>query len=175
MADVPEQRESLRERTLEACYDEYKELVNIWRNIDSKAQANITVAGIFLAGAFAYLSKVSHHPDIYEQVFFVFAIVFLIISIVLSIMILKIRDLPHPPLGEFLEPAARLLLALNDADFTAYMPGLFNSHADAWTDTKEQLRAANRSKAELLWAAQVFLIIAIAWAALLFILKMIFS
>jgi hypothetical protein len=171
MEKLAEEKESLREQVLEACFDEYKELIAIWRNIDIKAQGNITVAGIFIAGAFTYLSKISQKPEDYEQVLFVLAIMFLVFSVILSILVLWIRNSPHPPLGDLLVPVAKRMLDLDDETFHEYWVEVFYTRVDAWTSARHLLRSSNETKGHLLWTAQMFLVIAILWAASLFVAK----
>src|SRR4028119_24929 len=91
----------LRKQAITNSYDEYKELIATWRNLDTKAQGNITIAGIFIAGAFGYISKVDGQPALYEKLFFGLTIVLLITSVILAILVLRIRPVCSPPLGTF--------------------------------------------------------------------------
>ncbi|MDQ3474098.1 MAG: hypothetical protein M3447_10210 [Acidobacteriota bacterium] len=58
-------RETWRKATLDAFLDEYREQTETWRSLETKAQGNIAVAGIFVAGSLAYITKsdliLQHH------------------------------------------------------------------------------------------------------------------
>jgi hypothetical protein len=163
-------RADLREKALAASYDEYKELTAAWRNLDTKAQGNITIAGIFIAGAFAYLTKISQPPALYEKVFFVFAMIFLVISVVLSIKVLEIRNVPPHYLG-FMRQIASHLQEQADEELKNSLPVFYNYHSSLWASANEKMIKLNKEKGEYLWAAQVFLVIAILTAVMLTILK----
>lgn len=165
-----EKQAVLREKALLASYDEYKELTGTWRNLDVKAQGNITVAGIFVAAAFAYLTKFSA-PGLGEKVFLLFTVVFLIICVVLSLVVLQVREVPPHYLGGFMRRMVGDLEGATEAELQAYLPTFYNLHADLWNSTSDKLIKANKDKGAFLWLAQVSLIVAICTAAMLVVLK----
>jgi hypothetical protein len=168
--DLGEKQDELREKALTASYDEYKELINAWRTLDTKAQGNITIAGIFVAAAFAYLTKFDR-LGLGERVFLLFTVIFLIICVVLSLIVLQVREVPPHYLGGLMRKVAGDLEGASQEKLRAYLPKVYNMHANLWSSTSEKLIKANKDKGEFLWLAQVSLIVAIVTAAMLVILK----
>jgi hypothetical protein len=108
--DLPtlsESKDSLRKSALEAYLQEYKELTETWRGLENKAQVSITVAGIFIASTFAYIRDISKTQP-YEKVFLCLAVVLLIISVILSILVLRLQRVVPPPPGRFVTHYVRL-------------------------------------------------------------------
>jgi hypothetical protein len=166
--------DELREKALAASYDEYKELTGAWRNLDAKAQGNITVAGIFIAGAFAYLTKFTQ-PGIAEAGIFFLTVLFLMVCVVLSVLVLRVSEVPPHYLGGFMRYMVRALEGKTNEEFQVHLPLYHNEHAAHWNESSEKLIVANESKGKLLWAAQVFLIAAILSVALLVVFKLLTS
>jgi amino acid transporter len=162
-------QESLRNATLAAYVEEYKEQTETWHNLESKAQGNIAVAGIFIAGSLAFLEKLgAQQLQQYEKVFLVIAIVCLIISVILAIFTLKTQTIDAPPLGSFVGHYTTRLLKLDaEAKLLVYLESFFNEHVSQWKVVMDQMREANAFKARYLWAAQRWLIAAILAVAAL--------
>jgi hypothetical protein len=161
----------LRDKALEASYDEYKELTTSWRTLDMKAQGNITIAGIFIAATFAYLTKFSA-PGLGEKVLLLFTIIFLVLCVFLSLSTLLVREVPPHYLGGFMRRMVADLEGATDESFEDYLPTFYNLQADLWSSTSKKLIRANEVKGELLWVSQGSLLFAIFWAAMLVILKL---
>jgi hypothetical protein len=165
-----EKRAELRGKALEASYDEYKELTGTWRTLDTKAQGNITVAGIFVAAAVAYLTKFER-PGLGEKFFLLFAVVFLVICIILSVIALLIRDVPPHYLGGFMREMVKDLEGATAEELKVYLPAFYNLHANLWGSTSQKLSDANNVKGECLLLSQGSLLLAIFSAAALVVLK----
>lgn len=165
-----EAHKELHEKALEASYDEYKELTAAWRSLDTKAQGNITVAGIFVAASVAYLTKFDR-LGLDERVILLFTVVFLIVCVALSLIVLYVREMPPHYLGGFMRKVAADLKGASEEKLKAYLPAVYTTHANLWDTSSEELIRANKRKGEFLWLAQVSLIVAIAMAAMLVVLK----
>ncbi|HEX8148175.1 MAG TPA: hypothetical protein VF591_13425 [Pyrinomonadaceae bacterium] len=168
--DTGEKYAALREKALEASYDEYKELTAAWRTLDTKAQGNVTIAGIFVAAAVAYLTKFER-PGPGERFFLLFAILFLVTCIVLALVALFIRDVPPHYLGASLREMVEDLEGVTGEEFQAQLRYFYNLHAEQWESSRKRLSGANKVKGEYLLVSQVFLLLAIVSAAALVILK----
>ena len=97
--DVSSIREFLRKNLFDSYRDEYKEISDIWRGLETKAQGNIAIAGIFIAGAFAFIAKPETGIHWLEKQFLIASLVFLVISVVSSVLVLKVREVYFPPMG----------------------------------------------------------------------------
>lgn len=167
---VEEKQAALREKALTASYDEYKELIGAWRALDTKAQGNITIAGIFVAAAVAYLTKFEK-PGLGARFFLFWVIVFLVMCIILSLITLIIRETPPHYLGGFMREMVEDLEGMTEEERRGYMPALYAEHASLWASTSTKLADANKVKGEFLLVSQGSLLLAIVSAAALVILK----
>jgi hypothetical protein len=173
-APADAERAELREKALVASYDEYKELTGAWRNLDTKAQGNITVAGIFIAGAFGYLTKFTE-PVAFEAVTLSLTVVSLVLCVVLSVLALRVREVPPHYLGDFMREMVGNLEDKTDEEFREYLPAFYTIQAKGWGESSKELIAANESKGRRLWQAEVCLITAILLAAVLVVFRLITS
>ena len=174
MATSQETRETWRKTTLDAFRDEYREHSEIWRSLENKAQGNIAVAGIFVAGSLAYLTKSDVKLYPHEVIFLLAAVVCLIVSVVLSILTIKTQEITPPPLGSFVNHFTRVLLGMDPICFKGFLATFYADHANQWIKVIAELRESNETKAQLLWRAQEFLIAAILAVAALSLSKLIY-
>lgn len=170
MANDAELKE-VRERAIDACYNEYKELIATWRNLETKAQGNITIAGIFIAGAFAYISKASDQPFRLEKAIFGLTILLLMASVFFALLALRIRQIDLPPLGEHMVKDAMNICKTTEANYADYARRIFNLHAWRWGEANTELKRQNVEKGARLWLAQRLLWGAIGLAASLTLYK----
>lgn len=171
---VPEIHERLRKAALDAYLEEYKQLKETWRSIETKAQGSIAVAGIFIAGALAFLTKMDAHLRCHEEILLFAGLACLIASVILAILVLRTRTTRAPPLGSFAGAYAIELVKVNtDADLQLHLDAFFRDGVSRWRDMITEVGKANESKADTLWCAQLFLIFAIVAVAVLSILKLI--
>lgn len=162
-------REFLRKTLLDSYQDEYKEISDIWRVLETKAQGNIAIAGIFIAGAFAFIGKIERQTFWLEK-----ELLFLVISVVFSVLVLKVRQVYFPPMGGFIDQMfIDHLKITNDDELLARFPRFINDQAKAWEKVKINLERQNKLKARFLGFAQWFLLIAILTVALATLLKII--
>ena len=92
-------QEALVDLELKGLSDEYNELADTWKQIDTKAQVTASVAGVFLGGVFAIQrtpNLVLPPPEIW---FLAAALTLLVLSIISAIMGLQLRDISFPPRG----------------------------------------------------------------------------
>lgn len=173
MASTAEIKESFRQAVLDAYLIEYKELSETGRGLESKAQGSIAVAGIFIAAAFAYIRDITPIALSPEKILLGLAILLLVLSVILSILALRVRKVTAPPLGEFTHYYIKDLLQVTDeAAFQEYLPVVFNDHATRWLNIKQETYKLNQIKARYLWSAQLFLMASILTVALLTLIKL---
>src|ERR1043165_7035429 len=91
---ISEAKESLKRTVLDSCYDEYKEYVANRRSLETKAQGNVGIAGIFIAGVFAFITKSDFPRNEVERIILLTALGFLVSSVVFSILVLQARTVP---------------------------------------------------------------------------------
>jgi hypothetical protein len=164
-----EMRESFRQAALDAYREEYKELSEVWKGIELKAQGTITIAGIFIAAAFTFAKDLTatQRLDFYGNLLLGAAIVSLIISIIFSVLALKTREVELPPGGERLKNMADHYKAVRDEDLPDRTQRFINQHASAWQEVVDDAREAIDDKERWVRTAQGFLVVAIIIAATL--------
>ena len=173
MASLQETRDELRTKTLEAFNSEYKELIEVWRGLETKAQGNIAVAGIFIAGSLAYIQKLDPNLLRHEKVFLGIAIGCLIASVLFAIATLTTQTVESPPLGLFVDHYSNDLLKIDSkTDLASHLNTFFSEHATLWRKVLAEIQTLNESKANHLWHAQIFLIVAMLSVASLSVSKL---
>jgi hypothetical protein len=172
MTNAQEIRQSLHGSVIEAYSNEYKELADTWRNLETKAQSAITIAGIFIAGAFAYVRDIRPETHKSEKVLLGVCVCFLIASVVLSILALRLRKIAAPLMGENLDKLVDDLLQISeDKEFLDRLPNYYNDQIALWQQVKKETHDANQSKARFLWWAHITLVLAIVVVACITVLK----
>lgn len=168
MAEVPNIEETLRREALEAYREDYKELVDNWRSLESKAQGAVAIAGIFIAGAFAFIREIDTNTYLIEKILLVAVILFLITSVAFSVYALKIRAIAAPPFGANVERLVNDLLNIEDqSEIAERLPNYINDQISEWKKVNGEVEIAIESKAERLWRAQRALLYAILTIAVL--------
>jgi hypothetical protein len=164
-------RESLLKTALDAYRDEYEKLAEIWRSIEVKAQGNIAIAGIFIAGAFAFVRDIIRPSPNCQKHIFVVALGLLVASVIFSLLALRTRSMLRPPGGEIVSKLVGDLLPLiSEKDFEDRMPAFIENQIKGWKQSVEGVRKANEDKASHLWVAQLSLLAAILLVAVLTII-----
>lgn len=167
MEDVSKIREFLRKTLLDSYREEYKEISDVWRTLETKAQGNIAVAGIFIAGAFAFIGKINQQTYWLEKGLLSAALLFLVGSVIASVLVLRVRQLYFPPLGGFIDQMfIDHLKVKDDEELLERLPLFINDQAKAWRSVKSNIEEQNRQKATYLTLAQWSLLIAILIVAL---------
>lgn len=164
VAEDPTER--ILESTLRGFAEEYSELSENWRSLDSKAQGAITVSGLFLAGLLAFARTLIESSSYLEKSALTAAILLLIISVIFSLNVLRVRTVESPPIGKTLRSLVDELLSDEDDLDVEARCNFLRDHSEMWKTTNAAVQRVNDSKASSLYRGQVFLIVAIVFAAL---------
>jgi len=168
-------RESLLKTVLESYPEEYKEFVNNWHSLEGKAQGSVAIAGIFIAGAFAYLRENIALMNCYQKTLLGCGIVCLLITVAYSIMALRIRKLPAPPMGEYLDKIVCDLLRVKDSELLERIPLFVQDQIIGWRIVRKGLSDSNLRKAKNIWIGQILLVGAILIIGILALSTLIFN
>lgn len=142
--------------SVEAFREEYKELSENWRHLDTKAQGNIAISGILLAAAVAFLGRAQTVPCVAERVLSVLAIANLALTIVLAVISLRVRWVEGPPhFGATQQMVSDLLRAEDQAARSSRLADLLNEEISQWATCNDESRVAVDSKARVLSWAQL--------------------
>ena len=169
MPDQQSARDQLLAGALQSYRDEYKELSDTWRHVEGKAQGTITVAGIFLAAAFAFVRDLTGAgTGLLEKSILAVAVGLLTATVILAVLSLRVREVVAPPLGENLDELITDLSSVRDAEEIAErLPRFVGDQLSMWRSANEEVDRLTKSKAGLVALAQKLLLVAIGLVALL--------
>lgn len=149
----------------DSCKEEYKDIYENWKLIDTKAQGNIAISGIFAAGLFAISGRVE--PSYYLKLLFTCTWVLLLLSISASIAVLLIRKVSMPPFGSEIKDEFDEILSSGIEITEEEVDNLVIGNILELFDSNEEHHKTVSWKAEWLSASQISLIAAIFSAGVL--------
>ncbi len=172
-------RLALLEGTLKACTDDFTERRSTFSELDKKAQDTTTVAGIFLAAAFAFYNQEALQNLLtlggwFGSLLLAATVVFLLGSVVFCLLAMMVRKVPSPTDSEDVVEMVKDLMELPTEEFTETTAENFlRDQIDLWQSALQGIGAANDSKARSLHWGQLLLVLAIVMAGgfLLLVLK----
>lgn len=161
---ILENKESLRQAALDVYRDEYKELSETWKSLETKAQGTVTIAGIFIAASFTFAKDLTTtRLSFNENLILGAAIICLIISVLFSVMALKTREVDAPPSGERILEMTDHLIDL--PDLAERRVRFIYDQAKLWESVVRTTKDALYEKESFLRTAQGFLVVAVLLAA----------
>jgi hypothetical protein len=110
----------------------------------------------------------------YQKILLGGGIICLLISVAFSIMALRIRKLPAPPMGEYLDRVVCDLLQVKDSELLERIPLLVQDQITGWRIVRKGLGDSNLCKAKNIWIGQILLVVAILIVGVLALSTMIF-
>jgi hypothetical protein len=165
-------RDSLRASLLGAFSDQYKESNETWRALDAKAQATTTVSGIFLAAAFAYAREIGSLSD-FQRWLLVTALLFLLTSVALCLLALRIQEAVAPPLGTFVATGILSLTRLDVVPTEEALDRFFQDRVKEWREAIGTVSSRNARKASLVWFGQLLLGLAMLPVAIFTVIRVV--
>src|ERR1019366_359048 len=163
--------------------EEYGELSELWRNLDTKAQGVIALAGILLAAFIALITKVqspvgqpsgSHSCfGLWEQRLSIVTVGLLTSSMVYALLSLRLRTSTGPPyLGGFIQSAVDDLLQTQESERAGREPDLIREERSQWAICNDESTSAVSRKASLLAVGQILIGVSIGCLAAIAVLRM---
>ena len=139
-----------------------------FRDIDQKAQATATLAGVFIAAVFAVLQNTTVRSNSITLNMLIASIILFASSILSSLFAMKVRAFKAAPTGVYLAKLLKDISAavLNGRSFTELEIGFYSEQIHKWHESTEELLRINYKKAKSAELAQWFLFIAILIIAL---------
>ena len=129
-----------------------------FRDIDQKAQATATLAGVFIAAVFAVLQNTAARSNSIALYMLITSVVLLAISILSELFAMKIRNFKAVPNSLYI---AKLLKDMsiavsNGREYEALEVGFYTEQIHIWREGIEALLLVNYRKAKFAEAAQFF-------------------
>lgn len=165
------ERVKILDDSLDAFKEEYRELSETWRHIETKAQGTVSIAGIFIAAAFAFVHYLSETAPSCERLLLGLALALLGLCVLLSIAALAVREVKAAPIGETLYGMVTELVDAGEARDAESIDNFVRDQIGLWNEVNEEVRAVNHSKARYLLCAQVALVAALVTVATLAMIR----
>ena len=158
MTSEPNHTQSeLRLELLQSFSEAYAGVLEAAKVLEGKAQASITIAGIFFAAAFAYVRDM-HDAHVLDQSCLTITMTLLSCSVVSALLALRISHLPIPPLGDAIAPYVLDLIQLEAAELTTeHLRRYDHDRLRMWQAAVDRARLACRSKAAHVWRSQILI------------------
>lgn len=146
---------------VDAYREEFAELVDSWKALETKAQGTAAVAGIFFAAVFAFVRDLEGKADLLRGYGLIIATASLGLAVGAGLMALRIRKIPRPPLGADTQKLVNDLLALESSELGQRLPLFYNDLSGRWAKVNNDLADANDKKSTWLLVSQALLALAI--------------
>jgi hypothetical protein len=176
VADAALSRSAFRD-ALSAYRDEAGRLSTLWRDLDSKAQTVVAVAGIFIAATFAYVRDVPASFGLPSRFTVAAALALLVAAVICAVLAARVRRVTSGLTGKavFEMTCEVLEAAEQDDDLVTREVNLLRDQCKLWQETTGSLSAGCTAKARLIHAGQLLVALAGAIVAVLAIARLLFS
>ena len=158
---VKQLRGALLESVLAAYQEEYRDAAERWKNLETKAQGTVAIAGIFVAGILAFIrpsDAMTLRPA--ERVLLAVAISTFAGAVVCAAAALILRARDSVP-SQLVEKMAADLRRDTDEGLVASLDGYLFDQIEAWTTVNTETRRTLAGKAQALAAGQALLIVGV--------------
>jgi hypothetical protein len=166
--DMAAKKVALRAFVLASYQEAYKERTDNWKSLETKAQGSITIAGIFIAGAFAYIDKGAATMTAHQQFLAIIAVASLVASVLLAVYALKIQEVLPPPYGNFVKANVERFLEVDDeAELKVRVEYFDYDMISQWERVLNVIDEQLGKKVDCLFNAQASLVFAVVVVAIL--------
>ncbi len=164
---LSELRKQLRDDVLSAYEQEHTRLVETWNSLESKAQATVAIAGIFIGGMLALAKDITPETGFLARIIILVPTIILLATVLCAALALTIQTVEDAPEGDNVRAFVDDLLAVDTAEeLSERMPRYLGDRSKIWSATNSEHFAANEQKAGWIQRAQWLLFAAIVTAAL---------
>ena len=148
-------RIDFRQFVHEAAVREHTELWDAWKMIEAKAQSVSGATGVFLAGVFAYASKLPADSSMLERSILIFVAAMLVCAIVQALRAIWVIKTASPHLGLDAKAEVDQILKATQPheSMDARYENLLNDTATRWTSACATVREDLNRKSQLLVTA----------------------
>jgi hypothetical protein len=137
--------------------DEYDEHSSIWRDLDRKAQGNIAICGIFMAGV-TVIFRVVFDPDVFTKALLTASFIFPAVAAFLSIKVMQVVEVQAIEGASDIAKASKEIFDCDENNKAKEKLRLFvTTRIEAWVSVTEDVAKANKEKAHFLAMAQSLL------------------
>jgi hypothetical protein len=145
---------------------EYMELTDNWARIETKAQGTAVVAGTLLSATVALLT--SERFSVPKDLYFFFPLIALLLfyAACLSWKAITIRDTTIPSPGDQVRDYAVSAHASSTPTYQSFREAALEAQIESWSEACSDLHLATAGKADAVFEAQCWLLVAGGFAML---------
>jgi hypothetical protein len=159
----------LYEAALATRKEHYRDLMDRWRSIETKAQGAIATTGILVAGILAFIRELEENASSRERTLLALLLIAAAMAIIFGVAALWIRSVSEAPFAASVRP---LMDVIRDSDLNlGDWRDIVREQAEVWVLTTTQLHRANQKKALLVVLGQFSLCIAVILAVVFCLLR----
>jgi len=145
---------------IEMSREQYRDMVEAWRDLDGKAQGLTTIAGIFLGGIFALFSRDNLQLGHFATLLLISSILLLLATFIGAIASLFVKPAKAAPSSELVFDVAKAARDATDQEKIERLNRLHNDLFDRWKEANDDLSRATYQKGCVVRLAQVSLMLA---------------
>jgi multisubunit Na+/H+ antiporter MnhG subunit len=169
----PDVEVRLYEAALALRKEHYKDLMERWRAIETKAQGTIATTGILIAANLAFIRELESNASTLERVLLALLLAASILALGLAVAALRVRTVSEAPFAVSIEPLIMDFVRAPQLDEEAWRD-VVREQGKVWGSTNANLHQANDFKARRVAFGQAALAVA-ALLAVVFCLMRIFD
>lgn len=144
-----DRRLDMRRLALSDVQAEYADLWDAWKVVETKAQPIVALAGVFLAGVFAYLTQLPGNATRGEHIWVMVVAIALVGSALFALSAIWVKDVGSPFLmstENINEPHDVLKVSSNDAEVDERHEALLHAAATRWSIACRNVRRGLKVK-----------------------------
>lgn len=141
--------------------EEYKDLADTWRALETKAQGTAAVSGVFLAAGATLAKNLLTGIPFWGRVPFVVSLLALVTSSGAAVASLRIKNAPRRPSGDAVAELAAPLLRGPAQGADSLSVGFVGDRIEMWAKTNDDLLTTIHAKARAINQSQWLLFTAV--------------
>lgn len=161
----------LLKMALDARREEYKDLSELWRHLDTKAQSTVPLVGILMAAFVGFVTKKGGPVCVADRVLSVGEVLLLTATAVLFVVSLTLRESIGAPFLGVLQSMIDDVLKLSPDERAKRMDDLAREELDAWEKCNDSVRLVTEKKSKWLYRGQISICVAILWLAVFAVIQ----
>jgi hypothetical protein len=152
--------QALQKEVLEFYRKEFDQLSTIFRDLDSKAQGTITISGFALSALLAFVARSkAFEGDLGILIWVVVGA--LVLAAICSVLALRVRRIQVAPSGDEVRSLVNDLRKVDESELPLRSAFFYGDVARLWVPCIDGHRKKNEVKGRYVWAAQLFLLLAL--------------
>lgn len=147
--------------------EEYNELCANWRDVERKAQTNLAIIGIFIAGILLVL-RIYPDPSTFRIILVFISLLLLSLTAIFSLLALMIKEVDTlEDSRDVLDASQEIFNSKNDKQATRLLRNFVSDRLEAYNSLNRSVHSVSQKKAKNVYIAQWLLITSIISVATL--------